>query len=368
MDKESINYSIISNPLSVTYLTGLDLSHFRSPYFLVVDTNNSAKLILGNSEVLPDSPQMFEGGILQFEDYNILSRMVAFPDYVSREAKELLRRNDVLSSGKIGMEYWHLPYVYVRSFFSNNERSDAIVDISPTLLDMRKIKGTDEIDYITKATNILDFAYAETRKSLKAGVSELLLFSRFEEAVGDYCAMHFERTSHLKGGIVSGPRTIDIGGPPTHRKIKHGDTVISDLQTAYNGYWSDMARTWAIETLRGSSLRKVRSVLLNALSNAEEILKPGTIASDVYNVISKTIIQAGFNSLPHHAGHGLGLCDQEYPFLIPNSNDRLEANMVLSIEPGIYDKSTGFGVRIENVYLITEGGCREISKSSTRVS
>lgn len=334
---------------------------------MIVCENNIPKLLLGNSEIFPN-PLKFNGDIIQYEDYNLMSRMVASPDYVSREIHTLLKKHNVHLTGKTGIESWHLPEIYFRNLFTGRSGNNSVVDISPTLLKMRRIKGTDEIEYIRKATGLLDLSYQAVKELIKVGITELELFSMFEDTVRDYCSKHMISLIPLKGGIVSGPRALNIGGPPTRRIIKQGNAIISDLQVAYNGYWSDMARTWIAGFRRIDDARRIRSTLLGALSNAEEILKSGTRTSDVFNIISKTIVKAGFNPLPHHAGHGLGLNDQEYPFLIPGSTDILRRDMVLSVEPGIYDKKSGYGIRIENIYLVKDGRPEEISWSSTQLT
>jgi Xaa-Pro aminopeptidase len=165
---------------------------------------------------------------------------------------------------------------------------------------------------------------------------------------------------------ISGPRTLEMGGPPTRRKFRKGDSIILDLQAVANNYWADGARTYVV----GKTNRKqeeIFNVILRAKSKAEKLLRPGALCKDVYNTVAREIDRAGYLHLfPHHAGHGLGLEDQEGPFFIPGSEEKLEENMVCTIEPGIYDSQAG-GFRDEDTYIITKGSSEKLTTSPRKL-
>lgn len=82
---------------------------------------------------------------------------------------------------------------------------------------------------------------------------------------------------------------------------------------------------------------------------------PGIKASEIYHEVSRKLKEIGRGYiLFHHAGHGIGIEDQEAPFLIPDSSQPLMEGMVISVEPGIYAENVG--IRIENAYLVTRSG------------
>lgn len=113
--------------------------------------------------------------------------------------------------------------------------------------------------------------------------------------------------------------------------------------------------------------QEIFNVILNAKRRAERLLCPGTACKDIYDAVVKEINRTGYSGLfPHHAGHGLGLEDQERPFFIPGSNEKLEENVVCTIEPGIYHPQIG-GIRDEDTYVITKDGFEKITTSPLKL-
>ncbi len=153
----------------------------------------------------------------------------------------------------------------------------------------------------------------------------------------------------------------------THgRKFRQGDSIILDLQAVANNYWADGARTYVVGKPNAKQ-EEIFNVILNAKNKAEQLLRPGTPCKDIYKAVFEAIDKAGYPGLfPHHAGHGLGLEDQEAPFFIPGSNEKLEENVVCTIEPGIYDSQTG-GFRDEDTYIITKDGFEKITNSPSKL-
>jgi len=159
---------------------------------------------------------------------------------------------------------------------------------------------------------------------------------------------------------ISGERTLEVGGPPSQRRFREGDSIILDLQAVANNYWADGARTYVVGNTNENQ-EKLFNVILEAKRKAEALLKPGSVCREVYNAVSKVISDAGYSGMfPHHAGHGLGLEDQEAPFFIPGSKEKLEENVVCTIEPGIYHPEIG-GFRDEDTYIITKDGFEKIT-------
>ena len=153
-----------------------------------------------------------------------------------------------------------------------------------------------------------------------------------------------------------------MGGPPTLRSLGNGETLILDLWLTANGYWSDTCRTFVIGEDPTSNQVKLLELLKRAMAAGEDKLRPGVKGFEVYNAVFNVIADAGLaNRFPHHAGHGIGLEDQEPPFLIPASNETLIEGMVCTLEPGVYVPGVG-GLRIEHNYLITTGKPDRLTK------
>ena len=159
---------------------------------------------------------------------------------------------------------------------------------------------------------------------------------------------------------------MNIGGPPTDRKFRVSESVLLDLQALYNNYWADGARTYIVGT-PNQDQENIFNVILNAKKKGEEKLRPGTKCRDVYDAVIGEIEKAGYVGMfPHHAGHGVGLEDQEGPFFIPASKEKLEEGDVCTLEPGIYHHKIG-GFRDEDTYIITRRGHERITTSSSKL-
>lgn len=97
-----------------------------------------------------------------------------------------------------------------------------------------------------------------------------------------------------------------------------------------------------------------------ALETGAKSLRAGQAANGIFSIVSDVLEQAGFGSLRHHAGHGLGLGHPEAPILVAESHDVLIEGDVVTLEPGIYAEGIG-GVRVEHNFLIEADGSRQLS-------
>lgn len=234
---------------------------------------------------------------------------------------------------------------------------------SRLILTLRKTKGTDELGNLREAAKRLDLAYQTAQEHIKLGQSEVeLCRDVMSDSILRHGAFEFSRGDTW----LSGERTLKIGGPATDRRFRNGDAVLLDLQSIYNNYWADGARTYVVGKTNEEQ-EHIFNIILAARKKGETMLRPGVVSKDVYNVVVGEIEKAGYLELfPHHVGHGLGLEVQESPFFIPGSKVRLEENDVCTLEPGIYHPKIG-GFRDEDIYIITKDGCEKITTSRDKL-
>ena len=161
--------------------------------------------------------------------------------------------------------------------------------------------------------------------------------------------------------VGSGKNSAQIHSTPTDRKILENDIILFDMGCIYNGYCGDMSRTIFIgkPTKKQEELYDlVYSTYLNAIKN----IKIGDIAKNADYYGRKMILDAGYD-YAHALGHGVGTKVHEDPLISPKREEKLEKNMVFSIEPGIYLEND-FGIRIEDVGILTENGLEMFSSPS----
>jgi Xaa-Pro dipeptidase len=153
--------------------------------------------------------------------------------------------------------------------------------------------------------------------------------------------------------FVTGPRTAEVGGPPSDRRVQGDDLLLVDLVPRVGAYWADSCATVAVGAPPAPA-RDAHEACLAALERAIELVRPGAVAGDID---AATRESAG--GYPHHTGHGIGVTSHEEPRLIPNSDRVLEPGMVIALEPGSYGED--WGVRVERVVLVTTDGCEVLS-------
>ena len=152
----------------------------------------------------------------------------------------------------------------------------------------------------------------------------------------------------------------------TDKKLENGDFLTMDFGCLYQGYCSDMTRTVVI----GSASEKQREIYDTVLKAQETALlgiRPGLKGSQIDAMARDVITDAGYGKYFGHAlGHSVGLEIHESPNFSPREETVIRPGMVITVEPGIYIEGIG-GVRIEDVVIITEDGCENITHSTKKL-
>lgn len=261
-----------------------------------------------------------------------------------------------LDAEKLGIEedyLTHGEYLYYA------EKLNAkLVPYQKEISSFRQVKEHWEIENMKKAQAITDLAFREICKRLKPGMTE-------KEAATEliYCL--------LKNGseglafdpiVVSGPNSSKPHGVPGERKLQYGDFVTMDFGAKVGGYCADMTRTVAIGFVTEKQ-REIYDIVLRAQEAAIAATKAGITGAEVDGTARKIIEDAGYGEyFGHGYGHSVGLEIHEAPNCSPGNKKPLPAGVVCSAEPGIYLPGQ-FGVRIEDVVIVTDDGCEDITES-----
>ena len=222
----------------------------------------------------------------------------------------------------------------------------------------RGAKEDWELERMRKAQEITDKAFAEVITRIKPGMTELEL-----QAELIYCMYKNGGTGLAFDPIVvSGPNTSLPHGVAGERVIQAGDFITMDFGASYMGYCSDMTRTVAVGYAT-EEMEKVYHTVLKAQQAAIAATKAGVPGKDIDAVARNIITEAGYGDcFGHGYGHSLGLEIHESPSPSASNTQPMPVGAVCSAEPGIYLPGK-FGVRIEDVTILTEDGCEDITKS-----
>ncbi len=223
---------------------------------------------------------------------------------------------------------------------------------------LRTVKGPEEIETLIAAQRIAERALTEIYNDIRPGVTEKEIAAKLIYLMRHYGA---ENTS-FDPIVASGANGSKPHAVPSDKAIEAGDFVTMDFGSLYGGYCSDMTRTVAVGHV-SEEMDKVYHVVLDAQRAGIAAAKAGVPGCDIHNAAAKVIADAGYGAyFGHGFGHGVGVEIHEAPRASTTWKEPLPAGAVISAEPGIYLPGR-FGVRIEDVIIIRDGGCEDITKA-----
>lgn len=227
--------------------------------------------------------------------------------------------------------------------------------------DMRAVKSSEEIGQIKSAQSVTEAAFDEILHYIKEGVSEIEVAARLEYAIlRRGCELAFDSIVAF-GENGSKPHAHRSG-----RKLREGEFVTMDFGAKYRGYCSDMTRTVALGAVDERRARAYEAVLEANLA-AERAIKPGERCCDIDLIARKSLAKHGLDGyFTHSLGHSVGVEIHEMPAFSPRCDSVLTAGNVITVEPGVYIPGQ-FGIRIEDMALITDGGVEILTHSDKRL-
>ncbi len=223
---------------------------------------------------------------------------------------------------------------------------------------LRWVKEPAELDRIKTAVAIADGAFAHIQAYLRPGVAERDVATE----LAFYMRRHGAEEEAFESIVASGPRSSQPHAGTSDRMMTRGDFVTLDFGARFRRYVSDCTRTIVLDPVSPRH-REIYTIVLQAHQTALAGLKPGMTGREGDALARAVIASAGYgDAFGHGLGHGVGLAIHEGPTLSPREDATLQAGMVVTIEPGIYLSGWG-GVRIEDLVVITEGGCQSLTQA-----
>ncbi|HEY4611711.1 MAG TPA: aminopeptidase P family protein, partial [Bacteroidota bacterium] len=263
-----------------------------------------------------------------------------------------------LSQGKIGIEATtnYLDYLRLNDAMPKAQ----LFDGSPVFDELRMTKTAEELDAIQKCIDITLASIAATHGQMKEGMSE--------QEVARILSGEMNARGSSGGGLVQfGPSSALPHGGPSSVKLAKGTVVLIDAGCRVDGYTSDITRTifWGGEM--PEKYREVYNTVYDAQQAAASIAKPGVECQELDRAARAVIEKAGYGKyFTHRVGHGMGMDGHEHPYMVEGNTLKLKPGYVFTIEPGIYILEE-FGVRIEDDFVMTENGIRQMSPKAAKI-
>ncbi len=221
--------------------------------------------------------------------------------------------------------------------------------------ELRAIKSREEIQKIRGCLKLQLKAYQFLKRVVKPGLTEKEIFLKLEEFVkSKKAAFSFNPI------IASGPNSCFPHAKITDRKIKNNESVLIDMGIEREGYKSDLTRMFFLGKI-APLVQKVNDIVFMAQKKAIAKIRPNIkachIDQEARNYLKKNKLAEFFG---HSLGHGVGLEIHEWPRISQKSTAILKEGMIFTVEPAVYIPNK-FGVRIEDMILVTKDGCEVLS-------
>ncbi len=326
---------IISNPINVKYLTGIDAegTFLITPKENIYITDGRYVEAVNNTLTINDEIVVFDMKDLSKDDYE----------------------NFFLFCENVGFEEEYVTYAKYKKFMhtykiNNLQETEGIIE------KQRMIKDPEEIEKISKACKLTDECFNHLKNYIKIGLTEKQIAKEIEEFYINNGAddVSFE-TIVASGKNSSLPHAI-----PTDKKIEPGDPITIDMGCKYKGYCSDMTRT-IFAGFVPEEIKPIYELVLKNQKQAIDEMKEGANLKIISRMVENDFRLHGFD-LIHALGHGVGLEIHELPYMSTKMDVYLKNNMVVTDEPGIYIPNK-FGVRIEDTVWVNKGMATPLTRS-----
>jgi Xaa-Pro aminopeptidase len=264
---------------------------------------------------------------------------------------------EAAGSGRIGLEAGNVTWSGQRSW-ADFLGGDKLVPTANAVEALRERKDAAEIARMERAAAIADAALFEVLPLMSQGLTE------------EHFALELDTAMRRGGAESTAFETIVAAGEnsakphhhPGSRRINGGDPVVVDFGATFEGYRSDMTRTFCVDAEPEGELARIFEVVQTSQAAGAAAVRPGIAAKEVDDICRQIITDAGWaERFEHGTGHGVGLDIHEAPTVSQLGTAILAPGFVVTVEPGVYVPGHG-GVRVEDTLVVTEDGARPLTR------
>jgi Xaa-Pro aminopeptidase len=258
-------------------------------------------------------------------------------------------------SGKVGFDEAATSVAQMAKLEEELGEGVELVPASGLVERLRRHKDEAEVAAIAEAARLADEVYEAVLAEGLAGRTEREVASAAHAKIRELGG-----EPSFEAIVGGGPTGASPHATPGDREIAAGDLVVWDMGAMVDGYASDCTRTFAVGEIEDEAREVYELVRASQAAGLEAIR--ASVTGEQADEAARSVIRAGGHDehFGHGLGHGVGLEVHEAPRLGKTSEDTLEAGDVVTVEPGVYLPGR-FGVRIEDLVVVTEDGYRNLS-------
>ena len=236
---------------------------------------------------------------------------------------------------------------------------------------LRERKSKSELEYMTRAVRITEEIFREVTGFIRPGKTEQEIAAFMKQKVREK-GVDFGWEESVCPAVFTGPETAAAHYAPTDRKVEPGQVLNMDFGVKYNGYCSDMQRTFYIlksgEREAPDEVMRGFQTIVNSIESARKALKPGVQGREIDKISREIILQAGYDEFPHALGHQVGRFSHDGTALLGPAWEKytrkpfqkIEQGMVFTLEPRLTVPGRGVAT-IEEMVVVTATGAEYIS-------
>jgi len=336
---------VIPGP-NLFYLTGQSFHLMERPVVALFPLDGEPAMVLPELERSKGEAVPYPIRLFPYDETDA-SRQSAFAA-AARHAR--------ISKRRFGVEPLRMRYLEL-SLLTEAAGDSSLLAAGELLARLRQNKDESEVQAMRRAVRIAEQALEATLPLVRQGMTERELAA---ELVVQMLRAGSEPELPFPPIVASGPNSAIPHAFPTDRALGAGDLLILDWGATFEGYISDLTRTFYLPPL-DAELAAIHQIVLQANQAGRAAVRPGASAGAVDLAARQVIEVAGYGpAFTHRTGHGIGLEAHEPPFIRQDNFLALDAGMTFTIEPGIYLEGRG-GVRIEDNLLVSPDGAECLS-------
>lgn len=341
---------LITNLTNVRYLTG-----FTGSAGMVAVTADEIVLTTDGRYRTQAGEQVAAAGISDHLDVEIGG--------AEEQRASLCKRLD--ATVRVGLEAEHVTWAQAVAWQERLGRE--AVAASGIVESLREIKDHGEIDRMRYAASIADDALGEVLPMLAGAATTPLQEQEFALALDSAMRRLGAESVAFETIVASGENSAKPHHHPGSRLIEAGDPVVIDFGATFEGYRSDMTRTFLVGGKPKGNLAEIFDLVTRSQAAGVAAVRPGVTTGSI-DAVCRDLIEAGgmAERFEHSTGHGVGLDIHEAPWVAAKATTILEPGVVVTVEPGVYVAGIG-GVRIEDTLVVTADGAEPLTRFTKEV-